>query len=375
MGFEDLTFNPAGGATGKVPMKSVPSLNVGKKIEDITRYSSKRSYSAYYPVKVLPSLSIESDKDVPVVFPAGTIVSVMSIKDAAAYTVDDNVSGIRQNGEIYTTLLADGTKVKRGINSVYNASVSGLMVPANGNATEAYVYSDAMGTAGILDAAGNAVTASTAAYSNVANKPFGYVASQVYGDLRGRWLNYEYGDTAYSIEKDGVITVPYIIVTGSTNDAAGVTARLAALKAATANSTAQHQFYSGMGYNAAAVAPMTEIGAPIRPWNRGKITYWVSGTDLEAQRCGNVIGTRNRGTTGLDEIIESFPGSSVAGTDTAGLSARMFDFLLNAYKVLYPTGNTMDKAAIKELLAPAGVTVGGVTYQFGQVDIEFDFFK
>ena len=160
-------------------------------------------------------------------------------------------------------------------------------------------------------------------------------------------------------------------------DSAKVTAAVAALKT---KLNPYHQFLiAGVASATAAadVAALLAPGADVKPTEKGKFTNFVVGTDAVVQRVGTILERRNRVPYGLDEMIDSFPGSSIQGMDTAGLPTRLYHFLKNVMSVAN-TANVDNKAAIKGMLttdtaADAGGSYANVTFIVGQVDIELGF--
>lgn len=373
MALEDSLLNPTGGSTQNLmPMRSV-DLKFLDVLGDQWRYSPTKALAAYYPVKLLPSLRIHDDAKAPVVIPAGTIVSIISFK--GNYAADEAETGILAPGKVATTKLVDGTVAYEKIDTFYERSVSGLMTIANGGVSATDNYSDTDGSVGILSAAGASV-ATGQSYTRAANVPFGIVADTVYGDLRGRWNNYTFGKAAHTIFRDGTITVPYVVAYGAGADSAKVTAAVAALKA---KLDPYHQYFVlgvASATAAADAAAAVATGAQVKPNEKGKFTQFVDGTDKLVQKVGTILQKRNRQPIGLDEYIDSFPGSSIQGMDTGGLPRRIYHFLTNAMAVI-DAANESNKEAIKNLLKTdkAAVTSAytGVTFSFGVIDIDLEF--
>ena len=374
MALEDALLNPSGGSIQNLmPMRDV-DLKFLNAFEDQWRYSPTKALAAYTPVKLLPAMRFNKDAQAPIVMPAGTIVSVIPFK--AAYAADETESGILATGRVAKSILANGDVAYEGISSFYDKSLSGLITVANGGTSATDNYTDEDGAAGVLSATGVAV-ATGQTYTRAANVPVGVVGEAVYGDLRGRWNNYTFGKSQYTIFRNGVMTVPYVIVYAAAADTAKVTAAVAALKA---KLNPYHQFYiHGIASASAAADAKAAIatGVQLKPTEKGKFTFFVEGTDSIKQKVGTILELRNRVPYGLDEMIDSFPGSSIQGMDTAGLPTRLYHFLKNVMTVA-DASKANDKAALKgmlstDLAAAAAGSYSGVTIAVGQVDIEIGF--
>jgi hypothetical protein len=371
----DMNYNPVGGAfTGVLPMKEVEKLAYLNSIEDCYRYKGDAALGTYYPIRIVPSMSIDMDAEWPVVMPAGTVVSVVSLKDAAQYLSDDEVTGILASGEVAVSVSkVDGSVLKKSINYVYDKEVSGFLTICNGGTNTTDSYSDNDGKYGILDKDGNIVTSGTSDYSRPANIPVGIVNSRIPSDLRLRWLNYDALNSVTAgnhIALGGVLTVPYAIVYGSGTRATVLTALRGAVDA-------KHQYMwinSTETTKAGADAVLTE-GYQLKSDIKGKFTTWTSG---EQQRFAKVLERRNRVPYNIDEIIDSFPKSGMKGMDTGGLQARLFQFVKSTILAadIKQTATTGTIAQVKDAFANGYNTItSNVSILFGQVDIAFGQFR
>jgi len=365
----DLFYNPIGSDfTGKLPMKTVDKLAYLDSIEDLYRYNGEVSVGVYYPVRILPSVSIDTDAEWPIVMPAGTIVSVIPLKDALAYTSADTESGILTSGEIYVSISAidDSTALSKGINFLYPKEVAGLIVPANGGVAQNDPYTDDCGTNGILTMSGT-VAASTDAYTRQANSPIGLVNHSVYADMRYRYLNYDArkSSAGVAVHLDGIITVPYVLIYGG--------GALNVVQNAVRDAVdAKHQYAWFTGTSEAIAVAKIKPGCFLMSDLFGKFTAFA-GSD-ETQRFAKILETRHRVPWNLDEVIDSIPGSGMKGTDTGGLKARTYNFIQEILKkdVIKSTSYAATKANVKKVLYEALTTdTASVTIRIGLVDIAF----
>lgn len=364
----DLFYNPTGGNfSNKLPMKTVEKLSYLNSIEDLYRYNGKESIGVYYPVRILPSVAIDMDAEWPIVMPAGSIVSVVPLKDARAYTADDDSAGIRVDGDQYVSIGVDGVALEKNINYMYPKDIAGLIVPSNGGNDKDDSYKDEGGTYGILTMSGEVAAATSDVYTRVANKPIGIVNSQIFSDMRLRYLNYDarQGSNGNTIALGGVITIPYIGIYG-----AGVRATVqTAVRTAV---DAKHQYVWFNEANLPAVEAAAASASYLMSDLVGKFTKYDA-VD-EAQKFGKIIETRNRVPWALDEIIDSIPGSGMKGTDTGGLKARMYNFMTEILKQTAVKGSAYaaNKDNVKKVLyEPLLTDTANVSIVIGQFDVAF----
>jgi len=367
----DMIFNPTGGSfSGVQPMKSVDKLSYLNSIEDCMRYTGDMSIGNFYPVRLLPSRYIDMDAEWPIVLAAGDIVAIKNIKDANAYTSDDDATGILTSGEVYVTEGVDGTSYKKSIGLVYSRPMAGFITRANGGTAKTYNYTDNDGTYGIINMSGEAVDSSLT-YTNPANKPVGIVTHRVYADMRLRYLNYEVGQSGNAILINGVMTVPYVAVYGGSEEEN--TKVIDAIKSAV---NAKHQYFytSDQSSLTNVEANMTAPGTLLKPDDDAKFTVFDSNSDDSDQQFGKVLNIRNRVPYDMNAIVDSFPGSGMKGTDTAGLSSRLYNFVKSALAPAVVRGSSYaaTKANIRNALhTPVTTATGSVSVIFGQVDIAF----
>jgi hypothetical protein len=364
----DKFINPVGaGFTGKQPMKTVDKLSYLNSLEGFVRYSADHTIGTYYPVRTLPSLSIDDDSETPIVMCPGTIVSVIPIRDARAYTEADTNAGIRATGLQYVSMGVDGVALSKSIDYMYDKEVSGLIVPANGGSETNDSYTNDCGTYGILTLSGEVAASTSTAYVRAANTPMGIVLSNVYADIRERWLNYEprQANQGHAVSRAGTLTIPYVGIYGS-GDRAAV---LAQIRTALND---KHIYAWFSETSLANVNARIATNAYLQPDAYGKFTYSAS---ADAQRFAKVLETRNRVPQNIDEIIDSFPGSGMKGTDTAGLRAREYDFvkkILSCSTVAPSAGYANTKSNITQMFyTPLVTATSNVSIVIGRFDIAY----
>lgn len=367
----DSFFNPnSGPMSGHKPMKRISEVEYLDSIEDLYKFGSKQGgIGGYKPVKILPSKRINTDAKWPIVFNAGDIVSIKNLKKPSAYTSADTAAGILASGDIYYTIDAGGTARKISIDAYYEQQIAGLLVPANGsNGSVNLPYKNECGENGIILANGTPAAAG-GNYANGVNIPIGLVDGAVYADLAHRWLNYDFEQKAVGITRGGVLALPYISVFGS--NSGDVTTVVAAIRSKIDDI---HQYLLLTGANQSTVEGYLSAGTYLKPNAYGKFTRWVSGTDDQSLKFGEVINTLDRIPYAYNDIKDTFPGLMIEGTDTAGISKRMYHLISSvmSHASIKPTAWTASKVNLVNLIGtPLETQTAGVSIVFGQAEVAF----
>ena len=380
MAINDYQYNPTGGSfSGRLPLKSISSLTFLKSVEGLYRHTGKRALGVYYPVRSLPSQYIDKDAEWPMVMAAGSIVSVVNIKDASAYKTADDESGIGVNGEVYVSIGVDGTPLKKSCNFLYDKDVSGLFTLCNGGVATTDKYKNEDGDYGIIDQkTGAAASAAADGYTRAANVPFGIVDFEISADMRYRYLNYDARNSTAGIRicLDGILTLPYIAFLGTKG-----AAKTAAIKKTLEAVNPRHQFVWFDVVDEAELDTVIRTGS-LKSDAYGKFTVFDETNDGFRQRFATIKETRNRVPYDLDELYDSFPGSGMTGMDTGGLTPRLYDFTTKLVAVLNGLAPAAAKDKIKgAFVTPLKPTAVGYTdaaatgILFGQADVAFGLTK
>ena len=366
----DNFYDPKGASfSGKQPMKTVEKLTFLNSLEGFVRYNVEHNIGSYYPVRILPSVDIDDDSETPIVMPAGTIVSVIPIKDARAYSSADTAAGILASGELNVSIsVEDGSAMKMGVDYMYDKEVSGLFTVANGGTQTSDSYTNDCGKYGIITLSGEVASSGSSAYVRPANKPMGIVLSKVYSDIRERWAHYEprQANQGHMISRAGSLTIPYVGVYGS-GDTSTV---LAAIKAAV-DSVHVYAWFTGTTLSdiEGAIAPTSYL----QPDSKGKFTAYAT----EGQKFGKVLTLRNRVPQNIDELIDSVPGSGMKGTDTGGLRAREYHFIKTILTLasVKSASYAADKGNIRKVFyTPVATNTSNVSIVIGRFDIAYGLF-
>lgn len=290
-------------------------------IEECYRYFGPNTYGAYYPAPPLPGKYYNENYEWPIVIAAGTIVSIISYRNVLEYN-DANfpggyepATGITADGMIYVNVGVDNTARSIDLNSAFHRGMSGFIVPANGGQRVTDAYSTKDGTYGILVTSGRnscaAATSATAAYVREPNRPMGIVNTAVYAFNPYRYMNYNVHQNGFAIQKDGVLTVPYVKVFGTNQSNVGTVA--SAIRAAI---DPRLQYLMVQAYNTAskemalrAVDYLLTPGSPLASNRDGKFISYTSA--LSNLMVGD-------STSGYQAIVGD--GSGIPATGACGIT-------------------------------------------------------
>jgi len=362
-------YNPQGaGFHNKLPMKEISRLNQLDGIEDIHRYRTEFTLTTYYPVRCTPSIGVNLDSEVPFIMAAGDIVSIKEVRSKAAYLAADSECGILTSGMVPLSLNVEtGAVMSKDIDFVYPRDMSGFIVKANGGvqATDTYSANDV--TYGILTGAGAVPTAGSTTYVRTANKPSGIVGSKVISDMKHRYLNYDTKTSGYSIIPAGIITIPVITVSGS-----GVTDTVINAVKTAVDVKHQYVLLSGTSDTDATILAMSAAPVKLMSSSNGKfIKYDAVDAD---QLFGKILEKRVRLPYDMSAVDDSFPASSIKGTDTAGLSKRLYAFIEDSCKAAGLTGAALGKETMKSYLYTTVASgTANVKITFSNVDVAFGY--
>lgn len=152
-----------------------------------------------------------------VVIPKGRIVSALTGVDTtyASGLIPQNSGwlNVGTSGDYMGTGTGANIQVKMDTSSFgYDEHICGLLVPANGGSGTVNMYYSADDvTAGTKTnvVAGTAATAS-GAFVMSANIPIGVAFSDIYQDIRGKYLNYRMHEDGYHVLTDWYVEVPFV---------------------------------------------------------------------------------------------------------------------------------------------------------------------
>jgi len=278
--------------------------------------------------KYLPVLQKDITTEDYIVIPKGRIVSSLSTENLTP------VGGIKNpasSGTLYSfESNTTGSIVTRGIDTSYfgyDDYMSNLIIPANGGTQMTQYYSSNDVDAGTLDASG-AYAAAGENFVSPVNYPVGVTFHDWYQDIRGKYLNYRMWPDGGHVLCDWYVEVPFVKTTAGANTVplgSGVT------PVPTVNSmvdmAAKYDINKKFTYLAIEVDSDTFTPGV---WINSDIlgNYNIEGVGSRSvQTVGRLIGIDNRfPKAGMDDV-QTYPGSDMPGTQTAGLPSFLFEFV------------------------------------------------
>lgn len=301
------------------------------------------------------------------VIPKGRIVSAITAFDSSP------VSGLAhpsESGEITIGREGDymgtgtGAKINVNIDSSYfgyDKNIVGLYVPANGGETYSGFYTTDDVTAGTLGTDGSTVSAS-GSIDIPANMPIGVAYTDIYQDIRGKYLNYEMDPDGYHFLTDWYIEVPFINYNEAGNASGcnpvatnGDYTDLVLWKDV-------NEWYTYLAFDSAndVVKPGAFVTSDLigNYKLQGGTTYTdASGeatsitaynTPKTPQTVGKLVALDTRMPKGGLEDVLTYPRSGMPGSQTAGMIKNLFDFAYDCLRI-GPYGGSGSAPTIEEV--------------------------
>lgn len=359
-----LNFIPQ--SARKQPLRTAPSKFLTSKLRGIfERSEGIRLAETFYPYRYLPVCFQDVETEDWVVIPKGRIVSTWSqfprlnIGDFAlgggtASTI--KASGVPEpfaSGMIYTydNALTSATDYQKTMIDTsywgYRNHTAAVLIPANdivsGLGGTYHYYSADDVTAGTLTVSGTAAVANGPVLMPAAH-PVGVVAADVYQDIRGKYLNYQLWDDV-GILCDWYVEIPFVNATKFLNYVSGTvtafvnseTPDYEAVTNAYPSVFKKHTFLWFFD-NAVHADPLAVAGAYVGPDKYGNYKILESGGPRAEQErvpflnVGKLVLLDSRFPKDMLELVDTYPGSSMPGTDTGGLPAFLYTFVYDALK-------------------------------------------
>ncbi len=326
-----LNFNT--NVTPRQDLRPVRDVSLNRTIGEIEVSEGFSPAMAVLPYKLLPIQVIDQVSDEGVVLVKGTIVSLLTNQTTVSLTVTPSgipvpqVSGeiqVAPNAETSDQPLAPAVDwINANIDDDffgYEQSIIGLLVPANGGASANHRYS------GLDTVTATFADENTTPLTIGANMPVGVVYQDVYQDIRGFNLNYEM-HTAVGFAARGFITVPFVDTNALTEATVGtdLDTETATLDTATPYYKVHRKYaffaFDGSGGGGAA-------GQVLSADKKGKFEPQGTGTGTArtAQSVALLKASDSRFPKDLVATVQTYPGSKVTGTDTAGVPSMLYHF-------------------------------------------------
>ncbi len=279
--------------------------------------------------KYLPVMQKDVTTEDYIVIPKGRIVSSLSTEDPTASGGMVYPSGAgsihtfrSQVDDAFNTNLIDGSYFG------YDDYISNLLVPCNGGTVSQTFYTANDATAYTVALSGGYASAGYEFYLP-ANYPVGVAYHDWYQDIRGKYLNYKMWPDGGNVLCDWYVEVPFAKVAttgGAVPLGSGVTPK------PTMNDytsyLANYNINKKFTYLLADVDTATfQPGVLISSDRIGN--YDIQGTgNKTVQTVGRLVGIDNRfPKAGMDDV-QTYPGSRMPGTQTAGLPSFLYEFVV-----------------------------------------------
>jgi len=321
--------------TQKMPVRPSPDKYRQSLVAERGRFTVSEGVipAEYFQVyRYLPVLDLDITIQDYLVIPKGRVVAAISSEDATPAGGMVTPSGA---GSIYTFTNA----ITNAITSVgidtsyfgYDENISCLLVPCNGGSalTSGY-YTTADVTNGNISS-GGALVAAGDTFALPANAPVGVAFHDWYQDIRGRNLNYRQWADGGHVLCDFYIEVPYVKVNAGVGDPVVTNASYA---------TYLDKWSVNKKFTYLAVNDGTDVFQPgvfVASDLIGNYKIQGAGSSLTqnqtTQTVGRIVAIDNRFPKAGLEDVETYPGSGMPGTQTAGIPKFLFDFVVACRKL------------------------------------------
>lgn len=335
-----LNFNS--NQTPRTAMRQIQDVALGRTIGEIEVSEGWNPHVPTYPYKYLPVMVIDNATDEGIVLVKGTIVSLVTNQTstfpgipASGIPVPQTSGAIPVTGDATTTAVDWITANVDDDFFGYDQSVIGLLVPANGGTQASIPRSSLDGTVGTF------AVSSDSPLTLGANIPVGVVYQDVYQDIRGFNLNYQMHDV-YGFACRGFINVPFVNTNQVTNFGSSADTQTATLSTGsryykTWRKYAFFYFSGAAGGGAAGQAVTSDLLGKFVPQGTGATTTRT------VQTVGLLKACDSRFPKDLVATVQTYTGSKVTGTDTAGLPSMLYHF---AKDVLEADGTVRTASAV-----------------------------
>jgi len=317
-----LNANARGRGIRTAPAKFLTS----KLRPNIEQNEGVRPPEPVLPNRYLPVRFIDVETAEGVVIPLGTIVSFESMTTPDA------------SGSIYVgqNMLDANNAVQANIDDSYYGypdPICQLVTIANGGTDVAgnhtlEDYSSLDVQVGTMKNDGTLAADGDASPGRSANYPVGVAMADIYQDIRGKYLNYDgVFRLADAVLCDYYISVPFYIQ--NDDDDVAFNDESDAGYALVVNEHAYLYQYTGKTLAVGQLLKSDMFGKFIP--QHGAIS---SGNDVEyktAQTVGRLFALDCRYPKQMLDVVDTYPGSQMPGTDTGGLPYALFNFLYALY--------------------------------------------
>lgn len=349
----DLTFD--NNNTTAQSLRAAPSKYDRSKLRyNFEQSEGQRVAEVFYPSKYLPVQMQDTNTEDWVVITKGKVVSSLGLGEYffevdAQSTASGSLGHPHSSGTIPIFQNRSSTTVTSNVDKRfwgYDDSVNGLLVPANGGAdrvtSNSYEYTANDVTAGTYRDADALAVAADDVYGILTsgNIPIGAAMYDIYQDIRGQKLNYAMWDK-WGILNDYFVTVPYIKEGAVEGDATNHYFNNNLSLEATADDATGINVLRNLTFLTIPSGYYARSGACIKPDTRGNYVIQdpydlvgdIGGSTAAAnptvQTVGRLVTLDSRFPKDLLNYVDTYEGSQMAGTDTAGMPYWLFIFAYN----------------------------------------------
>jgi hypothetical protein len=341
----DLTFNLKN--TVKQSLRAAPSKYDKSKLRyNFEQSEGQRMAEVFYPHKYLPVQAQDVNTEDWVVITKGKVVSALGVGEHLIMASPSGTLGWpHASGTIPVFQDRNSATVTTVVDKTfwgYDDTVCGLLVPCNGGADRTtgntYEYTANDVTAGTYkDAASLAANGDDVAGILISgNMPVGAAMYDIYQDIRGQNLNYTMWDKS-AILSDWFVTVPFIRESAGNSHYFDNNLE----SESTADDAAGPNALRNLTYLTIPSGTVPRTGATVKADVRGNYTIQdpfdtvadVAGSTATAnptvQTVGRLVTLDTRFPKDLLNYVDTYEGSQMAGTDTAGVPYWLFIFCYN----------------------------------------------
>jgi len=317
--------------TYKVPTRNRPDKYAESPLAQRARFEVSEGirpaeYFAAY--KYLPVTQKDITTGDYVVIPKGRILSAITAYDLSPTGgLQLDGSGVLYGYDDQITTGNVGSYSQENSYFGYDEYITSLLVPANGGTETTLFYTQKDVDAGGYTSGGTTILDGTTAGSGVinpANAPIGVAFHDWYQDIRGKNLNYRMWSDGGHVLTDWYVEVPFIQESGTFSRA--IAADDAARRAEFTN-VSDIFTYMSIDNDTETFRP----GIFVKSDALGNYMPEALGSPTAtktAQTVGKLLALDTRFPKSGLEDVETYPGSRMPGTQTAGLPSFLFEFVV-----------------------------------------------
>ena len=273
------------------------------------------------------------------VIPKGRILASLSVYDT---TPTGGIRPVSQSGVLFgfvsqTQANTTGSYSQDGSYFGYDDYISNLIIPANGGTPSNFYYTQLDVDAGTYKADGTFAAAGET-FVVPANAPVGVAFHDWFQDIRGKYLNYRMWPDGGHILTDWYVEVPYVIESsGVVQSVRAQELDSYATREAFRSVASQYAYMTVNGITEKIVPGMYVKSDAIGNYMPQDIAGLVLTSTMSVQTVGKVIGIDTRFPKSALNDVQTYPGSRMPGTQTAGLPSFLFEFIVATETI---NGNT-----------------------------------